>query len=359
MSDINLIAPISFLGYGIVGYNILKALVEDGNSVSYFPIGNPDWIGDSSFSEMIKNCTEASYFYNPNATSVRIWHQFELDMFPGKGKRIGWPIFELNKFNAREMHQLKSVDELIVCSEWGKDVIRSNGIDVPVHVVNLGVDEKIFFMDKNDRASRPVWTRDATVFINVGKWEKRKGHEELLEAFNLAFEDGDNVELWMLNENPFIGAENDVWRKKYVSSKMGRHCKFIPRLDQHGYLKIIFNHVDCGVFPSHAEGWNLEIPEMMACGAHIIATNYSGHAEFLTDENSFKLDITGVETAEDGKWFHGQGEWATFDTEQLVEHMREVHRRKQSGELNINTAGIETAKGLTWKNSVKKLVSIL
>lgn len=363
MVDVNLVAPVNHLGYGVVGYNVLKALVTSGASVALFPIGETDWVGDDSSAATIRNAITKSHLYNREAPSIRIWHQFGLDMFPGNGPRIGWPIFELDKFNDREKLHLSSVDALFVCSQWAKDVIRENGIEVPTFVVPLGLDENIFKCDEAERKSRPSWTRDTTVFINIGKWEKRKGHDVLLEAFCDAFETDEDVELWMINDNPFIGldggGENLIWKKRYVNSSMGRNVKFFNRFDKHEHLAKIFNHVDCGVFPSHAEGWNLEIPEMLACGAHVIATNYSGHTEFLNKDNAFLLTPTGTEPANDGKWFHGQGNWCTFDKAQLVAHMREVHKRKQAGELGINHKGIETAQKFTWGNTVEKILESL
>ena len=355
MVDFNLIAPLNFLGYGVAGYNILRQMYKSGNRVSFFPIGKSEWNGDDGLAEMLKQTKENAQFYNRSAPCIRIWHQFELDYFVGNGQRIGFPIFELNKFDDREKHHLSNVDALFVCSEWAKSVIEENEINVPTFVVPLGVNSETFFYDENERLARPAWTRQSTVFINVGKWEKRKGHEELCEAFAKAFSPGDDVELWMLNENDFIGPQNDEWKRKYVNTPMGNHVKFFPRFDNPAHLKKLFSHVDCGVFPSHAEGWNLEIPELMACGAHIIATNYSGHTEYLNDENALLIEPNGMESANDGKWFRGQGEWCTFDIDELVAHMRTIHTRKQNGTLGTNEAGLETAKQFTWANTVEKI----
>lgn len=358
--SINLIAPINKLGYGVVGANIFDSLTARGADVALWPIANKvSWPGEADFKQRVDKALARAQMFDSTAPSLRIWHQFELDMFPGKGKRVAWPIFELNRFNERELLHLKSVDEIIVCSEWAKNVLIENGIESPVHVVPLGVDQRYFYYDEAEKNSRAYWMKDTTVFINVGKWEKRKGHDELLAAFNAAFRPGDDVELWMINENPFIKHENVVWKKKYANSAMGAHIKFYDRFEGHYQMRKIFSTVDCGVFPSHAEGWNLEIPELMACGAHIIATDYSGHTEFLTDENSLKLDVTGLELAQDGRWFHGQGDWCTFDIDQLVDQMRKVHELKQSGQLGVNTAGIETAQELTWYRSAQLVEEIL
>lgn len=357
--DVNLIAPVNQLGYGVVGYNVLRSLDAAGHKVAYFPIGNPSWAGDPNFQALIQKTRAAAQFYPVEAPCVRVWHQFELDSFIGAGERIGWPIFELNRFNDKEIHHLSNVDELIVCSQWAKDVIRENGINVKTSVVPLGVDLDTFRVDEAARNSRPEWCKDTTIFINVGKWEKRKGHEELCVAFSEAFKPGDNVELWMINDNPFIKTENEEWKKKFASSKMGAHVKFFPRFDMHEHLRVIFNQVDCGVFPSHAEGWNLEIPELFACGAHVIATNYSGHTEFLTEENAKLIQPNGMELAQDGKWFHGQGEWCSYAVGDLVDRLKEVHELKQTGKLGINEAGLKTAKEFTWDNTTSRLEAVL
>ena len=90
---------------------------------------------------------------------------------------------------------------------------------------------------------------------------------------------------------------------------------------------------DCGVFPARAEGWNLELLEMMACGKHVITTNYSAHTEFCNKDNCFLVDINELETAHDGVFFSGEyGHWASFDNsakDQLIEHMRMVHGIKE------------------------------
>ena len=111
---------------------------------------------------------------------------------------------------------------------------------------------------------------------------------------------------------------------------------------------------DCGVFPSRAEGWNLEAIEMLACGKELIATDYSAHTEFCTDENSRLIQIEEKETAYDGIWFHGQGSWAAINplqVEQLVEHMRAVHKKKQETGKIYNENGVETAKKFNWKKT--------
>lgn len=69
---INLIAPINPLGYGVCGFNILKALSQAGHTVSYFPIGNPDMSGYESDVGLVKKTINNGHFYNKDAPCIRL-----------------------------------------------------------------------------------------------------------------------------------------------------------------------------------------------------------------------------------------------------------------------------------------------
>ncbi len=274
----------------------------------------------------------------------------------GNGKFIGFPIFELTHFNAKEVTSLHHCNKIFVCSKWAKQIILQNTKfkDEDVHVVPLGVDNNIF-------SPSAVSGRQSTVFFNCGKWEKRKGHDILLECFNNAFSENDNVELWMMCDNPFIGEGNKNWQDLYKNSKLGSKIRIIPRQKTHQDVMSIMRQVDCGVFPSRAEGWNLELLEMMAMGKHVIATNYSAHTEFCTPVNSRLINIDNLETAFDGVFFDGQcGLWAELAQEQkdvTIEYMRDVHTLKQDGQLIASQNGIDTGKQFSWKNSAQELIN--
>jgi glycosyltransferase involved in cell wall biosynthesis len=356
---VNLVAPINPLGYGVVGFNVLKHLMEAGHNVSLWPIGGKaTWESNQKSVEQIQGSINNANFFDPEAPSLRIWHQHDMAMFPGKGQRIGMPIFELDEFTDKELHHLESVDRLFVCSDWAKAICEKHGLK-NVDVIPLGVDGEVFFPSEEDKAKRPYWTKKSTVFINVGKWEVRKGHNELLEAFNKAFGPDDDVQLWMLNHNPFIGMQNEQWKLNYINTPLGGKIKMLPRVETQAQLRQLFNQVDFGVFPSHAEGWNLEPLELMACGVPSIVTNYSGHSQFCDSANSLLVQPNGMEKAQDGKWFTGQGSWCTFDIDELVAQMRQAHNMKQTESselLDLQRNAKASANGLSWGNTVTKII---
>jgi glycosyltransferase involved in cell wall biosynthesis len=348
---INLQAPINNLGYGVTGYNILKELYNRDDTVALYPIGQPD-LDDDFVARSVNNMRNLEL----DRPHVKIWHQHDLFQRVGRGKHFGFPIFELTTFDQRELISLSHCDELIVCSKWAKEIVNKS-VGLKTSVVPLGVDTEIFYPSQ-------VSNSEKTIFFNCGKWEKRKGHDILGECFNKAFTKDDNVELWMMCDNPFLAEDKkQQWEKLYNGSGLGDKIRLIPRQQHHGDVARLMNMADCGVFPARAEGWNLELLEMMACGKHVIATNYSAHTEFCTPVNSRLVNIHNLETAYDGVWFDGRkGFWAELAEEQkdtIIEYMRDVHSLKQSGQLGINHNGLDTANKFTWKNTVDKLLEVV
>lgn len=357
-SDLNLMAPVNTLGYGVVGFNILKSLVEAGVKVAWWPIGGVE-IEDQANGPLLQTCINNQQFFKNDAPSLRIFHQFSMAESIGNGRRIGWPIFELDTFNDMEKHHLMSLSQIVFCSQWAKEAFLSQNIHYiyPPLVVPLGVDRTIFHENYNLRQS------DDFVFVSIGKWEVRKGHDVILEAFNRTFRKDDKVKLVMACFNPntaIIGDRNEQWCNYYMSSPLSSKITVVnKRLPNQHEVARLMGASDCGLFPARAEGWNLELLEMMACGKPVITTNYSAHTEFCNKDNAMLIDIEDTELAYDKPYFYGQGKWAHLgkkQMEQLCEHMRQAY---ENGIGKKNVAGIETSKKFSWAESAKKIMRII
>ena len=220
--SINLIAPINSLGYGVAGLNVLLELNKLAK-VCLWPLGEPE--ADRNHFPILKECVQNTEMPDFSAPCLRIWHQHDMSQFVGSGDKIGFPIFELDTFTEKEKHHLSHLDKIFVCSEWAKEVIQQN---IPsfnksdIFVIPLGVDRNVFQESSSHR--------EETIFFNCGKWEIRKGHDFLIEAFLEAFTPEDNVELWMMCQNPFYSEEENLsWQKKYKESALGDKIRIIPR----------------------------------------------------------------------------------------------------------------------------------
>jgi tetratricopeptide (TPR) repeat protein/glycosyltransferase involved in cell wall biosynthesis len=360
--QVNLSCCINATGDGVVGLNVLKALRNRGASVACWPQDPLEPPPEDA--ELIRSAVERQAIQRDTAASLLIYHQFSLQEHLGK-PRIGFPIFELDRFTDDEVENMRAQDLLLVPSQWARQVVDSNGVfngRDALRVVPLGVDRSIFH-------HAPMTKEDgATIFLAIGNWERRKGHDFLLEAFNSAFARDDAVELWIVACNPVVGimpkyaaAAKEVENTCHACP-LAENIKLLPWQSSPREVADLMRKADCGVFLSRAEGWNLPALEMLSCGKHIIVTNYSAHTEYCNASNARLVEIDALEDAYDNVGLHGQGRWAALGPRQLeaaVEHMRQVHAARQQGCLAINDAGIESARSFSWDACATRILDAI
>jgi glycosyltransferase involved in cell wall biosynthesis len=355
---INLNTPINTLGYGVVGYNIWRSLREISD-VTFYPIGNQNiqFPSQSADVEKFREDHDKALNFQHTSPTLKIFHENKLEERIGKGKFVAWPFFEVSKFNSLRKSHVESVDHLIVSSEWAKNIVidQTNLMAQDISVIECGVDRNIF-----NEQSASVNT-DSCVFFNCGKWEIRKGHDILHKAFKDAFQNNESVELWMMNQNPFLNQDqHSLFSQPYENDD---RIRFVPRVQYHEELAGIMNNVFCGVFPARAEGWNLEALELFSCGKNVVITDYSAHTQFCNKDNSFLINIESEEPMYDGHWFTGDnGVWASLDGsayDSIVENLRDVYKLWKENPAHVNHAGIETAKTLSWEEAANKILQVM
>ena len=364
---VNLSCLLNPLSYGVVGTNILRELDKLGLKVCLFPLDiNPQTYQENT--DLINRCLRNADEYNRRATSVVINQQFALHTHVGKSLQIGFPIFELNRFTPRELTHLRNQDKIVVCSQFGKDILLENKIlnEQDIHIIGLGIDQSIFFPNPiNPKLLEEKQT--PTRFIHVGKIELRKGLYELLDYFESAFLPTDNVELYLLWGSFILEQrspeEIKKWRRLYEASPMISKIKMIDWLPSQADIANLLRKSHCFISLSKAEGFNLPALEALGTALPIIITDYSAHKEYSTKDTAMLLPVGDLEIALDNVFFNGfGGQWAslTDDTKSAcVQHMREVYRKHQNGESLFNHKGLEMSKNFTWENSARKLAEIL
>jgi glycosyltransferase involved in cell wall biosynthesis len=358
--NLNLITSLDPIGYGYVGQFILKELTRAGVQVALFPLSYSLSVSDDPQHPVHVGIRNAGR-YDPGAPSVRIAQARTQAEHVGRGKHVGFPIFELDRLDAFEIHHLTQLDAILVCSKWAAGVVASSGISVPIVVAPLGVDRSIFHEGKGDGQARDQPREPGpTIFVNNGKWEWRKGHDFLLQAFCNAFTPSDNFVLKLLSRSYILSAEgNDMWARLFLGSSIGARVQLLPRMATQREVAALLAGSDCGVFPARAEGWNLGLLECMSVGLNVIATDYSAHTEFANSANCRLVRIDETAPPPEGDLLWGTGNWGKLgpsQMEQMVHHLREVHRLKQEGSLPRNDAGIATAKEFTWLRTAEAVL---
>jgi glycosyltransferase involved in cell wall biosynthesis len=359
MKSIIIHAPINSLSYGIAAKNIAIALSKIADvylvPVQYAPDRNTFSSQEEHDTIVALMNKGQNYPYASNVPCIKIYHQNMMNtMVVTDGPKIGYSFFELDRLTDIETRQIQALDGFLVASNWAREVVfNSVKFLTPLGVVPLGVDTNLFSPGEVNHS-------DITTFLNIGKFEVRKGHDFIYDIFSAAFPNNERVALLTMPFGPFLTQQEHSFllQKKAKDSRIF----LLERTNTVSELVNIIRKAKCGIFPSRAEGWNLPALEMMACGKHVIATKYSAHTQYMTPENAMLIDCDEVEPAKDGRWFDGNGNWARISQkqiDQMITYMREVYDKDHSGKLGRNEAGVKTAKQFTWDNTAEQLLKVV
>jgi glycosyltransferase involved in cell wall biosynthesis len=357
------------LGYGIHGYNLLKAYYKNcSKEIALLPINGQKYIqGDEVVDECIKN-QEKTSSENP---SICIWHEHDMMRFTGS-PRIGFPVFEMEKLDEKSINQLKQLDYVLVPSEWQKSVLVKYGIScLNIHVIPEGFDPEIFYPEysKEYKLER---LKEKITFITVGKYESRKSSKLVLELFcQLLPYFNKKIELIAHMFNLFYpnwihDVEETLMKfglKKFGSNRWvrGNLTIIVPEapIESSEGVSVLMKKAHFGIYLSKAEGWNLPLIETLACGTPCLTTNTTGQSEYL---EAYKSDIIiksyHKEIANDGIWFKGdRGIWRVPDEKEIVQKLMNIVKNPEKY-LEYDYSKY-LKDNFTWKHSALKLKEFL
>jgi len=271
---------------------------------------------------------------------------------------IGRTMFETDRVNAEHVKRCNNMDSVWVPTDFHVQTFIKSGV-VPSKVVKMVQSVDVDFFNPKRWKALPlpadgrlfgpklseevkVLPEGAFVLLSIFKWEWRKGWDVLLKAYLQEFSAEDNVILYLLT-NPYhtdrnfddkltdfvknsgIQEPSQGWAAVHLSDA------HIPQYD----LPRLYKSASAFVLPSRGEGWGRPHVEAMAMSLPVIATNWSGPTEYLTDKNSYPLPLAGMSEVKEGPF---QGHlWA----EPSSHHLRLLMRHVFSNPIEAKSKGIQ------------------
>lgn len=366
---IQIFGPVAGTGYGVVTANLAQQLnTLPDTEVSIIPIGVMDtsWFNDSAAHDLNRMVGLGQDQRRVDYT-LCIWHEWDHppQTLGWKGRvanYVAMPTFELDRVRPEAVDCLSKIPRVLVSSEHCLNVLKQHQL-TNVHMEHFhGVDTRVF-------NPSPTYLRErASTFnlINIGKLEKRKGHDICIKAIAWCLAEGMDVQLWGMWENPFLGQHQytlvDQWVKEaseVYGVRRDRLTKAIVRLAPRPYpadVARLINSCHAGLYPFRAEGWNLPLLETLACGVPVVASYNSGPKDYLAGSGAEFVSGTRL-AAEDGIWFGPgklEGTWAEPNIAEVMAGIHRLYIRWQSDQLD-NPAGVEVAEEFTWQNAAKRV----
>jgi glycosyltransferase involved in cell wall biosynthesis len=198
----------------------------------------------------------------------------------------GWEESSFPKEYVKSFNQ--NLSGIIAVSNYVKDVLVNNGVNVPIKVISNPVDHILNTQAKEYKLK----TNKKFKFFHISSCFPRKGVDVLLKSFCEAFTNNDDVVLIIKTfPNPHNDVESQIESLKKTLSNMPE-VELINKDLEDEYINWLYQNSDALVVPSRGEGFGLPMAEAMLYDLPVITTNFSGQVDFCTAETSWLIDYS-------------------------------------------------------------------
>jgi hypothetical protein len=265
-------------------------------------------------------------FYEPQAGWSQVGFYYHYWVQPSVlpcARIVNYSMWESTTVPREHVEEInRSVALQYVPCRQNVESFRESGLRVPIKVLHHGVDAACFPFLERPR-------RERFTFGSFGDLSPRKGIDVLVRAFREEFGTSEPVRLLLKSSAPAPEYAGDDRRISVISGFLKPEA-----------LLAFLQELDAFVLPSRGEGFGLCGLEAMATGLPLIATAWSGPAEYLDPEDSFPLSFRLVEAggvASNHVRYHGL--WAEPDREHLRQLLRWLfEHREESAERGKKAA---------------------
>lgn len=348
-------APINNLSLGNVTVNILRELHKLGHEVGLFPTGNIDvstYRNTPEFNQYLQNAINNRYnFLKEDIPSLKIWHLNGADNRKTSRQYL-YTFYECNQPTAVEQSIANVQTKTVFSSEYAKDIFVDAGV-TNCSSTPLGLDPEVFKLNKT------YYPDDIIHFGLMGKFEKRKHTQKIIQTWLKKYGNNPKYQLTCCVTNPFF-KENQM--KEVINStlqgKRYTNVNFLPFLKTNAEVNELLNAIDIDLTGlSGGEGWNLPSFNATCIGKWSIVLNATSHKDWADNKNSILVEPSGQISCYDNFFFKeghsfNQGTFFDWSEESFMTALEEAVKKAKE----INTAGIELGKRMTYENTVKSLL---
>lgn len=359
MEYINFIGPVNSLSFGNVSVNMLRALYNLNQKICFFPVGNKidlkafnnidkdftDWLSDS-YNNRFSNLSKDNH-------TLKMWHINGAESNIGSNSFL-YTFYETDEPTNAEKSICEIQSKTIFSSSHAQQCFVDSGCD-NTEYVPIGFDEDFFETGK-------TYLSDRLLFGLIGKFEKRKHTERIINLWAKKYGDNPDYQLTCCITNPFFNKDQmSTLIAKALEGKRYKNINFLPYLETNSEMNELYNAVDINLSGlSGAEGWNLPAFNSTCLGKWSIVLNATSHKDWANNENSILVNPNGKEPIYDDVFFSkggdfNQGSINTFSEKDFYK----ATERAISKCKNKNTKGVELKDTFNYNNTVKQILNII
>jgi glycosyltransferase involved in cell wall biosynthesis len=314
------------LGLGETFRSMLEALYESGMEFSIYPFRRniENRLGAPFLPELYDRhgIYDISVAYMATDQLPHYYEELEAQLESGSYNvlRTYW---ELPKAPTEWRKLLARIDELWVPNSFVQNAFSSifdgvvSVIPPIVSVKNAGLHDRAYFgLDKS--------TFYFLFSFDFYSSAVRKNPLGVVQAFAYAFPDQQRkIGLIIKSIGP---GEHDptAFQQLQNVTRIDNRIKLLTQVMRRDEMLSLISVSDCYISLHRSEGFGAGMAEAMALEKPVIGTDFSGNAEFLTQETGFPVHYT-LRKLMPGEYAYGEGQsWAEPDLEEAIRHMRGV-----------------------------------
>lgn len=239
-------------------------------------------------------------------------------------------------------------DLIIVPSRWCRDAFLRSGVSTPIMVVPHGLEPEYKPYGGRPRSGPFIFynTFYATSF------HSRKSLEELVRSFIDAFQGRDDVLLRLRTDNR---AKLEELQQLHDFSNLIR-VDPIVECGTEDFARI-YSQVHCTVHPSKGEGFGMVPFQSIACETPVIAPHTTGMADYLSEQNSIRLNTSG-RVAGEGVG-NSTGTYFAIDEHHLTDRLRYVVDNWRAEHEKVKRAGPPFRQRYRWDNVLLDFIGLV
>ena len=291
-------------------------------------INNPSRQTDSTWDKYIqKNIGYNISIFNINADQLQVARE-QLPQEAWLGYRIGIWYWELTEFPKQWMNAFKLVDEIWAPTKFIQDNLKKVS-SVPVLYMPPGIRREAI----DEKYNREYFNlpKEHFLFLNffdAYSYTSRKNPFAAINAFKKAFSPDDNSVGLVLKVNNASMTDDSISELRKAIEEYS-NIFIIAKTMSRGEVNGLIGCCDASVSLHRSEGLGLLCEESMYYGKPVIATNWSGNTDFMTEESACLVDYTLIPIGE----YYGTNDpnqkWAEADICQASRYMVKLKSDKE------------------------------
>lgn len=194
----------------------------------------------------------------------------------------------------------KKADRIITISEFTKkDLVKTYNIDPDkIIVAHCAVDSRTFKKTRISSSIKKKYNLPNRYLLYLGTVEPRKNITKLVKAYS-------SLPQAIKEQFPLVLAGGGGWNDREIKYAIDRASKsssiILPGYIEEDDIPALYSGAELFLYPSHFEGFGMQILEAMACGTPVITANNSslpevgGDAAYYVDDSSVESIKKGIE----------------------------------------------------------------